>query len=458
MGDILKGKYPAKAHAKRVADLIIEKGGDPKGVLYLEGKKTQIYEDSDQPVLFRQRRHFYYLSGCDVPDCYLTYSMGDGILKLYIPPIHADEVIWSGLPLSVEEATETYDIDGCGYTDALNTDLADAQKSSGRTVYVIPGQVSDHVDLSAFSSKDTKSVKGAIETSRVRKDEYEVAMIRHANAISSDAHAALMKAAPSAKTEQELEAVFLKACIERGGRYQAYDSIVAAGTAGATLHYNKNNAPLKGKMNLLIDAGAEYRTYASDITRSFPINGSYSPESRAIYDIVLEMQNRSFDAIKAGMIWDDVHAIAHRVAIKGLLDIGILTGGTVDEIFAAKTSVAFFPHGLGHHLGMDTHDCGGNPNPNDPDPMFRYLRLRGHVPEDAVVTVEPGIYFCRFIIEPYLKDEKHKKYIDANVLEKYWVVGGIRIEDNVLVTKDGHVNLTTAPKTADAVEALIKGA
>jgi len=160
--------------------------------------------------------------------------------------------------------------------------------------------------------------------------------------------------------------------------------------------------------------------------------------------------------LRAGVRWDDVHAHAHRVAIAGLLRLGILKG-VAEDIFAARTSVAFFPHGLGHYLGMDTHDSGGNPDYTDSDPMFRYLRVRGTLPAGSVITVEPGIYFCRFIIEPYLTDPKHKGFIDEGVLEKYWDVGGIRIEDNILITDSGYDNLTPTPKEVHEMEKIIRG-
>ncbi len=257
------------------------------------------------------------------------------------------------------------------------------------------------------------------------KDEFELAMIAKANAISSKAHQLVMEKVKHAKNERELEAVFIGECISKGARHQAYDSIVASGRAAATLHYVSNSAPLEGKLNLLLDAGGEWDCYASDITRTFPINGKYTKESRAIYDIGLKVQLECIAALKEGVVWDDVHLLAHKIAIDGLLELGILKGDK-DEILANRTSVAFLPHGLGHYLGMDTHDTGGNPNYADKDPMFRYLRVRGKLPAGCVITVEPGIYFCNFIIEPYLKDEKHSKYIDAAVLEKYWDVGGVR--------------------------------
>lgn len=137
------------------------------------------------------------------------------------------------------------------------------------------------------------------------------------------------------------------------------------------------------------------------------------------------MQLECIKVLKEGVNWDDVHLLAHRIAVEGLVGLGIFKGD-VDEILKARTSVAFFPHGLGHYLGMDTHDVGGKANYADPDPMFRYLRKRGPLPAGSLITVEPGIYFCDFIINPYLKDPVHSKYIDVSVLDKYWDVGGVR--------------------------------
>jgi Xaa-Pro dipeptidase len=380
----------------------------------------------------RQRRYFFYLSGCELPDSYLTYSIPDDSLTLFIPPVDPDSVIWSGLPMSPSEAKAKYDIDACKTTDEVNPYLASSSSSS--TVYAIPGQISDNTTFLAFASKDLEQLKTAIEYCRVTKSDYEVALIRKANAISTAAHIAVMKAARHATNECELEAVFLKSCVERNAKNQAYHSIVAAGENGATLHYVHNAAPIEKQNLLLLDAGCEIDCYASDITRTFPLKGEFTKESLAIYNIVLDMQNQCIAALKSGVLWDSVHELAHKIAIAGLLSLGILKGDA-DAIFKARTSVAFFPHGLGHYLGMDTHDTGGNANYADKDRMFRYLRTRGNLPARSIITVEPGIYFCRFIIEPYLKDEVHKDFIDESVLEKYWSVGGVRIEGTSIVSQ-----------------------
>jgi Xaa-Pro dipeptidase len=454
IGTIPAGKYPAKAHAKRVVEYIRKTKPDTNGVLYLEGQHTKMIEDNDETVPFRQRRYFYYMTGCALPDVYFTYDFATGKSTLFIPPIDPESVIWSGLPLSEDEALELYDVDTVQTTLEINSALLSVK--SKKTVFAISDQVSDHITFLGFEDKDFKLLKEAIEECRVVKDDYEIALTIKANEVSTIAHTAVLKAVKHAKNERELEGIFIEKCIANGCREQAYHSIVASGTAAATLHYVKNHEPLEGKLNLLLDAGGEYNCYASDITRTFPISGKFSPESRAIYDIVLQMQHVCTNMLKEGVLWDEAHLQAHKIAIEGLLALGILQGEK-EEILKTRTSVAFFPHGLGHYLGMDTHDTGGHPNYEDKDSMFRYLRVRGKLPAGSIITVEPGIYFCRFIIEPYLRDPVHAPYINFDVLNRYWDVGGVRIEDNILITKDGYENLTTAVKDVDEMESIING-
>jgi Xaa-Pro dipeptidase len=300
-------------------------------------------------------------------------------------------------------------------------------------------------------------LKSAIDNCRVIKSQYELDLLAFASKVSSEAHVAVMKEAKHLSNERQLQSLFLKLCMDGGCIEQGYTGIFASGTAPSTLHYIHNNAPLEGKLNMLVDAGGELDCYTADITRTWPIDGKFTKESKEIYEIVLQMQNESLHMIKAEASWDDIHRHAHKVLIDGLLKVGILKGDP-KELFDSRVSVAFYPHGLGHYLGMDTHDTGGDPNYADSDPMFRYLRKRGKLHLGSVITVEPGIYFCKYIIEPYIKNPETGKYIDAKVLDKYWEVGGVRIEDNVVVLEDGHKNLTTAPKTVAELEALISGA
>ncbi|KAI5814424.1 putative Xaa-Pro aminopeptidase [Pyronema omphalodes] len=443
---ILDGKYPAKAHCAAVAAYLLKQNTITSGLIYLESGKSRLHEDCDQEAPFRQRRPFFYLTGCQLPDSYLTYDISSKKLTLFIPPLDPAEVLWSGLPLSPEEAKQQFDVDEVHTTDTLTAAI-----SADTTVYTIAHQLSQKLP----GTVNTELLHTAIDECRAIKDEYEVALIRRANEITAEAHHAVMKSIKSAKNERELMAVYLAECIKRGAPTQAYTGIFGSGRSAATLHYIKNDAPLTG-LNLLLDAGAELREYASDVTRTFPINGKFTKESREIYDTVLQMQKECLDMCRPGNNWEDVHIHAHKVAIDRLLQLGILKGDK-DEILAKRTSCAFLPHGLGHYLGMDTHDTGGRPNYKDQDKMFVYLRKRGPLPVGAVITVEPGIYFCEFIIRPYLNDPEHAKFIDEEVLDKYWDVGGVRIEDNVLITPSGHENLTFAIKEVSEMEKLING-
>ena len=441
----LKAKYPAKAHCQRVAKFLTDAGFSRDGVIYLEAQKTRVVEDDDQAMHFRQRRYFFYLSGCKIPDAYLTYNIPQNILTLFIPPIDPDDVIWSGLPESKEEALKKYDVDDVLYTHEVNAALAAYGPSKSGTVYAIAEQVSQHISFLAFEAVEFSPLKTAIDECRVIKDSYEIALIRKANEISTLAHNEAAKAVGSAANEQELYGAFVGTCISNGAHEQAYHSICASGTSCSTLHYIRNDQPLKDRLNILLDAGAEYECYCADITRTFPVSGTFTPESQTIYDIVVEMQSSCFKMLQGGVRWEDVHENAHRVAIRGLKKARILVGDE-KEIFDKRVSVAFMPHGLGHYLGMDTHDTGGHANYEDPDQMFKYLRVRGQVPAGAVITVEPGIYFCEFILNPVLEDPELTKYIDKTVLDKYWSVGGVRIEDDVHLLEDGFENLTDTPK------------
>lgn len=310
---------------------------------------------------------------------------------MFIPPIEPDDVVWSGLPLSLSEALERYNVDNVRPSSELNVALGSYSGSEKpTTVFAIPGQVAEHVTFLGFAHTEFGILKNAIEDERVTKDMYEISLIAKANEVSARAHKAVVDQVKAASNERELEATFVATSIASGCKDQAYASIVASGTNAATLHYIKNDDPLHGRLNVLLDAGVEYHCYCSDVTRTFPISGRFTHESQMVYDIVDEMQSSCFKMLKAGVMWEDVHMNAHRVAIRGLKAVGILKGDD-QEIFDRRVSVAFFPHGLGHYLGMDTHDTGGKANYADPDVMFRYLRVRGRLPENSVITVEPGV-------------------------------------------------------------------
>ncbi|KAF8419557.1 putative Xaa-Pro aminopeptidase pepP [Tirmania nivea] len=459
---ILSEKYPSKAHARRVASLL----PTADGTIYLESATLLLLPDSDSEAPFRQRRPFFYLSGCPLPDSFLTYRIPTDRLTLFIPPIDPESVPWSGLPMSIEEALAQFDVDQVRHTN-------DPQPlgSEEGLVYVYTGgdQVTRSLGVPP-KNINRSQLKPAIDEARVVKDNYEIALLERANDISSHAHNALLARAHSMENEREAQALFEAICLANGATGQAYNGIYAGGRSAATLHYVKNDASLRSAKNpaggeekpqlLLVDAGCEFRCYASDITRVIPLiaDSKFTEEARQIYDLVLQMQKECMAMVKPHANWEEIHRHAHRVLIKGFLSLGIFQG-SVEEIMDARTSCAFLPHGLGHWLGMDTHDTGGHANYADPDPMLKYLRVRRPLVEGAVVTVEPGIYFCRYIVDGYLAEEKHRRFVDESVLERYWAVGGVRIEDDVVIEKGGGRSLSLgAVKEREEVERLARRA
>jgi Xaa-Pro dipeptidase len=249
----------------------------------------------------------------------------------------------------------------------------------------------------------------AIDNCRVYKDAYEISLIRKANEISAAAHRRVQQLVRTAKNETELEAIFLSVCVANFAKSQAYDPICGSGRNAATLHYVKNDEPLDGRQLLLCDAGAEWEGYASDVTRTFPISGWWTQEAFAIYKLVEEMQRQCIARTIKGVDWRETHLLAHRIATKGLIELGILCGGSFDEIYCAGTSKAFFPHGLGHLMGLDVHDTEGASDVvwNSREMMGVYADIDesilgdGNVcrtlvkrvlDKDMVITVEPGMY------------------------------------------------------------------
>jgi len=454
------GKYTAKSHCRRVAEWIASNNGPNSGLIVLQSQTTHMTEDNDQEMHFRQRRPFYYLTGCDLPDCYFAYDIEADKSTLWIPPVDPESVVWAGMPMLPGEAMEKYDVDVVLTTDELRSGRGLAE--SLRTPQTIILAIEDRVDLSVFQSEEVQAckpqidfnfVQTAIDECRVVKDSHEIAMLRHANIISSYAHERVLASVKAAKNERELNALFVMHCHANGCKDQAYSCICASGTGASALHYVHNDQPLKGKLNLLFDAGAEWQCYCADITRTFPLNGRFSPESREIYSLVLKMQTECMSMIKAGVFWEDVHMRAHTVGAEGLQALGILSKErTVAQILESKVMCRFLPHGLGHYLGMDTHDTGGHADYEDENEYFRYLRVRGRLPAGAVITNEPGLYFREFPLREELQVGKWDGVIDQEVLKRYWTVGGIRIEDDILILEDGYENLTTVEKSLDYIE------
>ncbi|CDH56841.1 xaa-pro aminopeptidase [Lichtheimia corymbifera JMRC:FSU:9682] len=444
---------PTRQNVKK----ILEHFGQTSGAIYLNGQVVHERDDTDCELPFRQESNFYYLTGVAEPGFHVVIDIATQRIQLFAPAVNPDDVIWMGLPDSLETLQSKYDVDEALYVDDLNKRLAESN-----VVYTIPIAKTDLLDterVKLAGDEDKKKLYAAFCEARAIKADWEVDIIRQSNKISSDAHAKVMEACRPDMNERELHSVFLNECTRQGAFFQSYLPIFGAGKNAATLHYGKNNATINSTDVILVDAGAEYEYYTSDITRTFPANGKFTPEAKVIYNIVLEMQKACFAKCKAGVAWEEIHETALQVACDGLLKAGILVGDK-QTLLEKDVVAAFFPHGIGHMLGLDVHDVGGYPAGVERinRPSYRYLRMRRTLAAGNVVTVEPGVYFCDFIIDPVVKSPETSQYINVDMLNKYKSVGGVRIEDNLLITEDGYVNLTTVPKEVDEIESLMSQA
>lgn len=449
-------KYPAKEHAQRVISHLREKRAVDNLAIFVSGEDLELYQYCDQTRPFRQNRYFFYLSGCDIPGSHILYRVATDTLTLFLPDIDYDDVMWSGMPLLVDEALKKFDVDEVKYASELQLVLK-AISNDGVSIYTTDHNKRNDSMKSLLIEQD-KHIFFALDEARLIKDDYEIQLMKHASAITDNCHLAVMSATPIETNETHIHAEFMYHAIRQGSKYQLYDPICCSGPNCSTLHYVTNDDEIgEEKRSILIDAGAEWSCYASDVTRCFPINGDWTEEHLQIYNIVLKMQKATMDLIKPEASWDDIHLEAHRVLIREFLGLGIFKSKFLEEeLFESSVSARFFPHGLGHLLGMDTHDVGGNPNYEDPDPKLKYLRLRRPLKEGMVLTDEPGVYFSPFLLKDILEDPTKSKFIDEKVLDKYWYVGGVRIEDDLLITKDGFENFTKITSDPTEISKIIK--
>lgn len=328
-----------------------------------------------------------------------------------------------------------------------------------RTIYALhKDQLPDNYPSMIQSSIcDSQALLPALNASRCIKSPHEISLIRRAVELSSIAHRGVLHHITGLRNEAQIHALFVDICIAHGAKHQGYPPIVASGTHASTLHYAKNDQPLKGRGLVCMDAGSEWENYSSDITRTFPISakGWASKESEEIYAIVEEMQECCIRGLKPGVRYLDLHLLAHRIAVEGLMRLGILHQNDVDEVIKKGASQAFFPHGLGHFIGLEVHDvsrhplmglAGARPDMND---LREYREILGglggeeevmgyKVPctvrspllaPNMVLTVEPGIYFSKYALDKiYLPKPEIARCISQEVLQRYMHVGGVRIE------------------------------
>ncbi len=396
----------------------------------------------DTEFPFRQDSDFFYLTGFCEPDAVLLLSKAEqNQVLLLCRPKDTTAEIWQGRRLGPELAQQQLALDAAQSNETLEEALRESLNGKS-TLYYAEGvyaefdrKIAD--TLGALRSGPKKGWKAPsiqidsrtlLHEMRLFKSDAEQAQMRKAAQISIDAHIRAMRFSAAGRYEYQLQAEIEHEFAIQGARHPAYGTIVGSGDNACILHYTENSDPLADGDLVLIDAGGEYQGYAADITRTFPANGRFSEPQKQLYQLVLDTQLAVCAAVKPGATFDELNALAIRQLTAGLLQLGLLQG-ELESLIEAQAVKAFYMHGIGHWLGLDVHDVGeykleGQARPLQPG---------------MVLTIEPGLYIAT----------------DAEVAPQ-WRGMGIRIEDNLLVTADGHENLTdAAPKTIAAIEALM---
>ncbi|MBI4988413.1 MAG: aminopeptidase P N-terminal domain-containing protein [Rhodocyclales bacterium] len=396
--------------------------------------------DSHYP--YRHDSYFYYLSGFGEPEAVVVLVAGDNPQALlFCREKNADKEVWDGFRHGPEAAREVFGFDAAypiGSFDEKLSELLAGQSvlhySMGhdadwddRLVAAL-NRVRADVRSGAHAPAEIRDVRVELDEMRLVKDAHEIADMRRAADISAAAHRRAMRAAAPGRFEYEIEAELAHEFRRCGAQAPAYSPIVAGGANACILHYVGNSQPLRDGDLLLIDAGCEVDSYAADITRTFPVNGRFSPAQRDVYELVLAAQQAAIARIAPGNAWDAPHEAALRVLARGMLDLKLLSG-SVDGIVESGAYRRFYMHRTGHWLGMDVHDAGEY----KVDGAWRPLQ------PGMTLTVEPGCYIRA----------------SDDVPRALWDIG-IRIEDNALVTAGGCEILTTAaPRTIGEIESLM---
>ncbi len=417
----------------------------PKDAIAVIPAASETVRNGDAHYRFRQDSDFYYLTGFNEPEALLLITGGrESVSILFNRARDPLQEQWVGRRLGQDEALTTLGVDEAYPLSSLQEQLPELL-SGKRTIYYSMGRY-PHWEKQLFKAWQT--VKGKIRQGivaaesftdlapimgemRLFKSPAEIVLMQKAAQISVAAHLRAIQSCNKASHEYQLQAELLYEFTRQGAINVAYEPIVAAGANACVLHYTKNDAPLRRGDLVLIDAGCEFENYAADITRTIPLSGRFSPEQRLIYDLVLRAQSAGIAAVKPGVPWNAIQQTMVHILTEGLVDLEILQG-TVDELIEQEAYKPFYMHGSGHWLGLDVHDSGS----------YKTEGLWRSLEPGMVLTVEPGLYFS-----PTLS------HIDSR-----WLGIGVRIEDDIQVTKEGGVNLSKElPVAIDSLEALVRG-
>ncbi|MGQ0475290.1 Xaa-Pro aminopeptidase [Acinetobacter sp. FDAARGOS_724] len=400
----------------------------------------------DADYKYRADSSFFYLTGFAEPEAVAVIETFDTEEEGYTYSLFCRErdremEIWNGYRAGVDGAVDDYEADEAYAIDLLDEEILNKLQNKDKLFYRIghnaefDARVAKWIATASGESRRGTSAPAQImqldrivDEMRLHKDENEIELMQLASDISAEAHTLAMQKVRPGMMEYALEAE-LNYIFGKNGCVPSYNSIVGGGENACILHYVENDKELKDGDLVLIDAACEYQFYASDITRTFPVNGKFSPEQKALYNVVLDAQIAAINAVQIGNSYKEPHNVAVRILVQGLLDLGIMQG-ELEEIIQTESFRQFYMHGTGHWLGMDVHDVG----------TYKANGEWRAYEEGMVVTVEPGLY-----IAP-----------DDETVDAKWRGIGIRIEDDVVATKNGPLVLTAkVVKTVEDIEALM---
>lgn len=415
--------------------------GDAVAIIPAASERTR---NADAHYEFRQDSDFFYLTGFNEPDALLVIAPKRETERalLFLRPRDRAKEIWEGKRLGVEEAPGVLGIDAAFPIEEADRRLPGLLAGHAQLYYALGrDETLDRRVLAALAQAKFAVRRGGtapeafvepgtiLHEARLHKSEDEVETIRKAGALTRLGHIAAMRATRAGLYEYELEAVLEYEYHRGGAQSVAYPSIVAGGDNATILHYNTNRDRLEPGTLVLVDSAAELDNYASDVTRTWPVDGRFSPEQRAVYEIVLRAQEAGIEEVAPGRPFDAYHQRALRVLCEGLIDLGVLRG-TVDDAIEQGSYRDYYMHRTGHYMGLDVHDVGRYRNADD---SSRQLE------PGMVMTVEPGLYFHR----------------DLDCDERFKGIG-VRIEDDILCSAAGPVNLTPGiPKAIGEVESIV---
>jgi Xaa-Pro aminopeptidase len=437
----MKPVEAVSAYAARRARLAAAMG---EGVAVLATAAERL-RNRDSHFPYRYDSYFYYLTGFTEPEAVLVLVAGKTPRSiLFCRPRDPEREIWDGLRYGPEAARERFGLDEAQPVAALDEALP--QLLENQPAFFFPLGADPEWDARAMrwlnavrarsragvvAPQRVQDLRALVDDMRLVKDAHELALMRRAARIAAAAHRRAMQATRPGRSEYEIEAELLYEFRRNGAQFPAYSPIVAGGANACVLHYVANDAPLRAGELLLIDAGCELDGYASDITRTFPVDGRFSAPQRTVYELVLEAQRAAMAAVRPGAAWNEPHDAAVRVLAQGMLDLKLLSG-TLDEVLQKETYKRFYMHRTGHWLGLDVHDAG----------EYRAAGAWRPLAPGMALTVEPGLYIRAAADVPAAL---------ANI--------GVRIEDDVVVTAQGCEVITAeAPKSVADIEALMRDA